>query len=794
MRGSSPLRWLLVAALLAVYCAAGFSRISFDVEILKLLPTHLRQVQGLSLFLEHFSQPDEVMLTIEAADAETADKAATDLAAHLRAQPALVRRAVERAPWEDSPQQLSEFLAFALLNQPPEKIREMKARLAPDAVETTLSDSIEKLGASIAPLEVAMLSYDPLGLTSPLEFDRLIPSGAQSEFSSADGTFRVIYVQSARVFHNYRDNIAWLRELKQTCATWNTGRNITLGFTGEPAFVADIAGSMHHDMATSGGVTLALIAAIFWFCFRRAHPLFALQGMLVLIFLLSLATAGLFLDELTVIGVGFASIMIGLSVDYGYFVYQASRQHNGTTRELQWRCLQNVMWTAGTTAAAFIALNVSSLPGISQLGTLVGIGVIVGAAVMLALFAPISLRLKAPAAESAIERFFASPPKTAMGGWVTLALVLGLTATLAVKGFPRFDFSAESLRPRVSGAYDAMDRVYTHLANDRNLLSLIVTGKSEDEVFVRLQAAEARLGGARSFTSPLAIWPHTAHQRENLATVLPLAAELPRLRQAVSAAGFKDEAFGLAEAVIHQWSAWQNAHLPVWPQNDASRWILRRIARQADGQFFALGIAHPKSGEESALVAAVEGEGTYLVSWSQLGRELARVIPGEFQRVIAGLVGIVLVLLAMALRSVRAVLVFSAATALTLAALLGAMSLFGLKWNLFNLAAILLLLGTGIDYSILMLLALRRNGGDVTGAHRSLGLVIFLCATSSIAGFGTIGWANHIGLASLGITCALGLTFAALIALFLLPYAWRWGAKHEQVAVKGSAAPQRSDL
>lgn len=794
MRGSSPLRWLLIAALLAAYCVAGFSRISFDVEILKLLPTHLRQVQGLSLFLEHFSLPDEVMLTIEAADAEIADQAATDLAAHLHAQPALVRRAVERAPWEDSPQQLSEFLAFALLNQPPGKIREMKARLAPDAVEATLSDSVEKLGASIAPLEVAMLSYDPLGLASPLEFDRLMPSGAQSEFSSADGTFRVIYVQSARPFANYRDNIAWLRDLKQTCAEWNAGRNVTLGFTGEPAFVADISGSMHHDMATSGGVTLALIAVIFWFCFRRAHPLFALQGMLVLTFLLSLATAGLFLDELTVIGVGFASIMIGLSVDYGYFVYQSSRHHDGTVRELQWSCLQNVMWTAGTTAAAFIALKASSLPGISQLGTLVGIGVIVGAAVMLGIFAPISMRLKAPVAESTFDRFFASRRGTATGGWITLSLIVGLAATLAVKGFPRLDFSAESLRPRVSGAHDAMDRVYTHLADGRNLLSLIVTGESEDEVYARLHAAEARLGGARSFTSPLAIWPHTTHQRENLAALLPLAAELPRLREAVAAAGFKEEAFGLAEAIIQQWSGWQNAQLPVWPQNDAGRWILRRIAQQADGQFYALGMVHPKPGEESALVAAVESEGIYLVSWSQLGRELARVIPGEFSRVIIGLVAIVLVLLALAFRSVRAVLIFSAATALTFAALLGAMSLFGIKWNLFNLAAILLLLGTGIDYSILMLLALRRNGGDVAAAHRSLGLVIFLCSTSSIAGFGTIGWANHIGLASLGITCALGLTFAALIALFLLPYAWRWGAKREQVTIEGSAAPQRSDL
>ena len=77
-------------------------------------------------------------------------------------------------------------------------------------------------------------------------------------------------------------------------------------------------------MMSSGFVTLIVIALIFWLCYRRARPLLDLQAMLVLIFTVSLAIAGLFLNQLTVIGVGCAAIMIGLSVDYGYFVYQRS--------------------------------------------------------------------------------------------------------------------------------------------------------------------------------------------------------------------------------------------------------------------------------------------------------------------------------------------------------------------------------------------------------------------------------------------------------------------------------------
>ena len=74
--------------------------------------------------------------------------------------------------------------------------------------------------------------------------------------------------------------------------------------------------------------------------------------------------------------------------------------------------------------------------------------------------------------------------------------------------------------------------------------------------------------------------------------------------------------------------------------------------------------------------------------------------------------------------------------------------------------------------SILLLLAIRRNGGDARAAQRTLALVILLCCSSAIAGFGSISWANNLGLAELGRTCALGLAIDAVISLFLLPPAW----------------------
>src|SRR5687767_12246759 len=144
-------------------------------------------------------------------------------------------------------------------------------------------------------------------------------------------------MESAEPLANYKQGATWLNRIKAAAQEWNT-RGVSLGFTGEPAFVAEVSSTMEWDMASSGFVTLFVVAAIFWLCYRRGKPLLYLVAMLVVIFLFSLAAAGLFLDELTVMGVGFASIMIGLSVDYGYFIYQRALEHRGTLSELRRDC------------------------------------------------------------------------------------------------------------------------------------------------------------------------------------------------------------------------------------------------------------------------------------------------------------------------------------------------------------------------------------------------------------------------------------------------------------------------
>ena len=784
MEGNKSFRFgkTVLALLLVAFVVLGLSRISFNVDILRLLPRNLRQVQGLSRFLKYFAQPDELIITVEASRPGMAETTADEIAAKLNGKPNLVKTAVARPPWEKSPTELTEMVAYLTINQPPENVRALMARLSPEQAPATLRDTLEKLSDSVSPQEIGLLSYDPYDLAGALVASALADRAQQSEFSSADGTFHLIYVQAAKPFANYQAAGKWIAQIHGTTASWQGKSGVQLGFTGEPAFVASISSSMQGDMQSSGVVTLLIIALIFYVCYQRGWPLLELQGMLLLTFVITLAIAGWCFDQLTVIGVGCAAILIGLCVDYGYFIYQRSQQHTGTLRELQLQCLNYIAWTAGTTAAAFFALNVSSLPGLSQLGNLVGVGVVVGAVVMLTVFAPLTLRRHQRDGghePSGVERLVTSDRFNRVGARATLIMVGALLAALVAKGPPGTDFSAKPLRPRHSEAYATIDRISERLLNEESEpLSLVVEGETVESVRTRLVDAEAQLkvaqqkGEVRSFRTALLLWPNAANQQANLSVLRSLEDQLPRLKQTALDAGFKEEAFALTENVLRQIVAWSKQPKPIWPDNDASRWVFRRLAKQVDGHWDALGIVQPVPGHEEALEHAVTGEGIYLTGWPLLTTELRHVIPREFAAAILGIAVVVLGLLAVAFKDWRALALFVGTTALVFLCLTGAMSLLGLKWNVFNLAALLLLLGTGTDYSILLLLALRRNGGDIPAARRELTLVICLCACSASAGFGTISWANHLGLASLGQTCALGLLIDALISVFLIPPAW----------------------
>src|SRR5208283_5485583 len=132
---------------------------------------------------------------------------------------------------------------------------------------------------------------------------------------------------------------------------------VDIGYTGRPAFVAEISGSMKHDITLSVGGTSFIIAILFWLAHRRIKPMLWLLTLLALILGCTLALGGLIFSAINVVSMGFAAILLGLAVDYAVVHYQEALAHpHLTIPQIRREIAPSIFWAAVTTISAFAVL------------------------------------------------------------------------------------------------------------------------------------------------------------------------------------------------------------------------------------------------------------------------------------------------------------------------------------------------------------------------------------------------------------------------------------------------------
>ena len=128
--------WLL----LLVPIIAGLARLHLDAEMLDLLPAKVPAVQGLKIYQQHFTDARELIVTVRAADRETAERTARAIADNLRERPIWSPRVTWQPPWLEHPEQTAELIAYLWLNQPPETFAQLAGQLS----ETNLPASARR--------------------------------------------------------------------------------------------------------------------------------------------------------------------------------------------------------------------------------------------------------------------------------------------------------------------------------------------------------------------------------------------------------------------------------------------------------------------------------------------------------------------------------------------------------------------------------------------------------------------------------------------------------------------------
>lgn len=777
------LRLALVGAILLV-AGLGLSRVRLDANVLDLLPSELRDVQGLRLLLAHFGQPGELVVTVEASDPLLAASSASSLAAALQTDGQGKSTVVDAPPWDARPETLASLAAYALVNQPPEHFRDVLAKLNPAAAGRHARAAMEAIGSSFSPVEATRLGYDPLDLLSGLgEPDA---ASATGEFSSTDGRCRILYVWPIGGSGRKRPPTAWLDAVLHRITQWEAaaahGAQVRVGWTGEPAFVKEITAAMSRDMMVSSVTSILFSALLFYFVHRRISLLGRAFFYVGMAFAAAVGLTAMVFPNVTVISVGFGAILAGLTADYVFLITHRWRCHPDNLSSLRAATAPGIVAAALTTAVAFLSLNLSGLPGLFQLGTIIAVGVLAAAFLMVGPFSR-DLARRGP-----IGRPTTFLPQPAL----RLAIIAGKTATwalctagaaiLILGHWPRWAVDATPMRPRHSVAYATMDRMVERFGQGKPTRNILVTGNSTAQVAEKLWMTRKRLeraieeGTLIDFELPDRMWPQEDFQRENLRSVASAQVSGDALAQTLRHAGFTDAAAYLTKHAISQWKTWTSLDPPIWPDDEAFRWIARRTMSHETPPFVACGLAVVPPGKSSAvedLARDLAQRGIYLTAWSNLGKSVAaHVLPRGIVVTITFLIALTATV-AVVFRNVADTFLVILSLGMVLLIVAGITKMAGLSWNFVNLSSLALILGMGIDFSIHIIFALRQCGGNANAVYREVGAPISLCAATTGVGFWSLAGSETQGLSDLGATCAIGITSAYLVAVFLLPTWWR---------------------
>lgn len=793
MRSLFSRSWF-IGLLLLPLLLAGFYRLRLETDILGTLPEEVPEVKALRLLRDGFAGGSDLLIALEAEDEGIAEDAMTTLAERLQKRTDLVKEVRWAQPLEQQAQSGAALMAWSLQNTDPAQMKAVRERLAGEGAKAKLQESLQKVGSSLDAEKVQRASYDPLGLLDSLDASAMSAlEGSMFGLVSEDGLFRLLLVTPATSVGNYKSAEAWLKQIKAEIAAWRGDQKITLRYTGEPAFQAEIGAGIEKDMSSTIGITEVLIAVLFWIMFRRLKPLIWIQGLLMLSMVLTIGFGGLLVGKLSIMSLGFAAIVLGIIVDYAILIIQEARQHPSLdSTGLRRLAAPGIIAGACTTSTVFLSLLFSGLPGLAELGLLVAVGVMVGLGVMLG-FAPKFTAGKQP--PNTVIEPTGKPARHGLAIFGTIILFGGMIGVFSVCGLPKFQTSAESLRPTNSEAMDTLQWVQDRLGQlNEASLPVLITGPA-DQLRERVQSLSVKLEQAKKDgllirqALPTLLIADPKAQLANREFIEWLLANQTRLEKEVDAAGFAEAAVGLLRGVC---GVWKPALAGPWPQDEATA-----AAAPVLGRLLATGSrasnAGMKEGEGVALASvSVAGKpglpdreklvqvqalltpetGAWVAGWETLGGALSNLVEHDLRQQLLPIIGIICITLLITFRSVKDLLLSILLLGGGLGALAATMSLLGFGWNLASLAAIPLLLGTGIDYGIHLLLALKRTGNDIRHVQATTGRAVFFSGMTTVIGFSSLFFAGNRGISSLGLACCVGTLWILLIVLWLVPH-WR---------------------
>jgi predicted RND superfamily exporter protein len=623
----------------------------------------------------------------------------------------------------------------------------------------------------------------------------------QGYYSGEDGHLLAIFVRPRSSGSDADVARAFLDKVRRVADSVQPKRfhpQLKVDFTGAYPITLDEQAAIKHDLVSTAGLCLALIAAALLFYFRRVRSMYLLGLTLVCGCAWSFALAFFTVGYLNVQTAFLGSIIAGTGINYGIILlaryFELRRGGQSIERALPVAltdAFTGTLTAAITTAISFATLMVAHISSFRHFAIIGGGGIlfcwILSFTFLPALLVwserlqPVVKRTRTPSPEW--PEPFVNLPLDNPGLTVAAGLLAVVVGAFAFYHFAPhvYETDGRNLRNRSSiesGAAKLDSRVGTMRGESTTPAYIVTDSQDQSRRVCEVLNDEAQqhglaAGPLKECRSLFYFVPD--HQEEKLAIARRMLATLDSLPDDGLPASMESLIKELRDMKLDQV---QLADLP----DD-----LVRPFREVNGEVGRLVVVYPPDGRDLwiqenlyAFADAVRvvdlGGGERVTSsgetviFADILREIGRDAPLTTALAFLGVV----VCVAIALRNRGTWHVVGALT-IGILWMLGTSSLMHVKLNFFNFVAIPTTFGICVDYAInvytrarsLMKEHDKRRALEL--ALRTTGGAVFLCSLTTIIGYATLIIADNMALVSFGKLAILGELTGITGALFLLP-------------------------
>lgn len=757
-----PLQFFIIIGVILIISITGLTRLRFATDVLEILPTGIPEVEALQIFREHFDDDHRVILLLRHDD-EVFEEDAAELTAALQEKLTEGRIRYRRPQFEDQPESFARSLARLWADADPAVVSKLAGQLEDqDQLLALLAETKEKVALSLDQGEATMAAYDPLGFLSHPAVTQL--QGSEFNYQSEDGKLWLIVIANSGLGLEYRDHAKWVERIREAADEWKKeGFSYTL--TGGPVFSSEIGAGMEKDMSGTISITSIIVGLLFLLTQRSPVQLLVLGGILGLVFLITLGLAGWFYGTLNLVSVGFAAILLGLVIDYGVVIARESAAGQSAAA-LRREMAPGILWAALTTAVVFGILMLSTFKGVQQLGGLILIGLVAGAIVCLWLM-PLALQ-KYP--QKPACRLMKPPfPRARVAFLILVVLLLGSVGVFVKSGPPEIEFDVSMIEPEVSEAAQTLEIIQELFpAWSKKNLSLIAKGDSLEEVREGLEFAEKKIAELQEdgviirSEWPVKVLPNPAARAENAPHWEAVSQKSEEILSTMEEAGFSEKGRKL-DALVLEYLGEQAQGIDPFV----------RMFYHEDGYFSGrIQLEELVTVETAKQVQVLNDHGVTVAGWELLRLILLERVKQDLYFLFIPATLVLLGALILVFRSWKDALLTAGVLMIVLLLVNAMVVMTGKPWNFLSSMAIPLIVGTGIDYSIHLIFALRRSNGDLAKVWNGVGKGIFFCGLSTVVGFGSLAFASNQTLQSMGIFCGLGVFLTMTLSVLVVPALW----------------------